>query len=213
MGRLKMLKRLFVLALVLGPAGAALAQGNPAQRMYKCVDTKGKTYYTQTPPKECQGQTTQELSRQGIVTRQNEVLTPEQQAAREADKKKKAEEDKLAAEERRKNAALLNTYSSEKDIDEARARALKQAQEQIAATEKSIAQAEKQREVFEKEKEFYVKKQLPAKLQQDIQNNELIITNQRVLLDAKKKEIGIINARYDDDKRRFLELTRATARK
>jgi hypothetical protein len=209
-------KRLLILALVLGPAFAALAQAQtsaPSGRMYKCVDAKGKTYYTQVPPRECQGLTTQELSRQATVTRQNEVLTPEQMAAREAEKKKKAEEDKLAGEERRKNAALLNTYSSDKDIEEARGRALKQAQEQIVATEKNIAEAEKRRETFEKEKEFYVKKQLPAKLQQDIQNNENIIRSQRELLDAKKKEIGTINSKYDDDKRRFADLTRPGARK
>jgi hypothetical protein len=134
-------------------------------------------------------------------------------AAREAERKKKAEQDRIAGEERRKNTALLNTYASEKDIEEARARALKQAQDQIVATEKNISEAEKRRQAFEKEKEFYVKKQLPQKLQSDIQNNEITIKNQRELLDAKKKEIGSINARYDDDKRRYVELTRATARK
>ena len=201
-----MLRLLAALAL-LAPAIAAQAQPG---RMFKCVDPQGKTYYTQVPPKECQGQTTQELSRQGIVKKQNEVLTPEQIAAREAETKKKAEEDRLAGEERRKNMALLNTYSSEKDIEEARARALKQAQEQIAATEKSIAEGEKRRESFEKEKEFYVKKPMPQKLEQDIQNNEIAIKNNRGLLDAKKKEIVTINAKYDDDKRRFIELTRGT---
>ena len=202
-----MLKRLALLALALAPFCAALGQA-PAQRMYKCVDTKGKTYYTQVPPKECLGQATQELSRQGLITKQNEVLTPEQMAAREAEKKKKAEEDRLAGEERRKNTALLNTYATEKDIDEARARAIKQAQEQIDAAQKNISEAEKRRDGFEKEKEFYVKKQPPAKLQQDIQNNENSIKNQRELLEVKKKEISVINAKYDDDKRRFTELTR-----
>jgi hypothetical protein len=205
-----MLKCLAAIGLLLA---FAQAHAQPAQRMYKCIDAKGKTYYTQVPPRECLGQSTQELSRQGLVTRQNEVLTPEQKAAREAEKKKKAEEDRIAGEQRRKDAALLNTYSSEKDIEDARARALKQAQDQIQATEKNIAEAEKRRDGFEKEKEFYVKKQLPAKLQQDIRNNEITIKNQRELLEAKKKEIGSINAKYDDDKRRYVELTRATARK
>jgi hypothetical protein len=205
--------RMGFLAALLSCSGLAFGQAAPAGRMYKCVDAKGTTYYTQTPPKECQGVTTQELSRQGRVTKQNEVLTPEQLAAREVERKKKIEMDRIAGEERRKNAALLNTYSSEKDIEEARARALKQAQEQIVATEKNIAEAEKRRLVFEKEKEFYVKKQLPQKLQQDMQNNEITIKTQRELLDAKKKEIGGINTRYDDDKRRFAELTRAAPRK
>src|SRR3990170_1849365 len=68
---------------------AALFAASPAlaQRMYKCVDDKGKVYYTQVPPKECIGKDTQEISRQGRVTKRTEaVLTPEQQAARDEEK-------------------------------------------------------------------------------------------------------------------------------
>jgi hypothetical protein len=201
-------------AIALAFALTALACSSAsAQRMIKCVDAKGKTYYTQIPPPECAGKTTQELSKQGRVVRQNEVLTAEQAAAREAENKKKAEQAQLAREEQRKNTALLNTYSSEKDIEDARGRTLKQSEEQIKAIEKRVTAAKKRRGDFEKEKEFYSKKPLPAKLTQDIQNNEIEINTQRDLLDAKKRETGSINARYDEDKRRFLELTRGGAKK
>ncbi|MBI2316433.1 MAG: DUF4124 domain-containing protein [Betaproteobacteria bacterium] len=179
------------------------------QRMYKCVDDKGKVYYTQTPPKECLGRETQELSRQGQVLKKSEAaLTPEQRAAREAERKKKIEQEQLAREERRKNEALLNTYSSEKDIEDARARALKQAEEAIKGIEAKIAEGEKRRKKYEAEKEFYAKKPLPAKLQEDIKNNEIELKNQTELLVAKKKESSTINAKYDEDKRRFLNLTK-----
>jgi uncharacterized protein DUF4124 len=200
-----MLERSLLCALI-GLACASVSAAPPP--LYKCVDDKGKTYYTQTPPVECLGKATQELSRQGRVIKQNEILTPEEIAAREAEKKRKAEADKLAGEQRRKNVALLNTYSSEKDIDEARSRALKQAEDAISSSEKKIGDAVKRRGGFEKEKEFYVKKPLPAKLQQDIQNNERDIKNEQDILEAKKKEISSINTKYDDDKRRYLELTR-----
>ena len=124
-----------------------------------------------------------------------------------------AEEDRLAGEERRKNMALLNTYSSEKDIEEARTRALRQAEEAIKQTEKRITEAEKRRKDFEREKEFYAKKGPPPKLLQDIQNAEIELKNQHDLLDAKRKEIGTINARYDEDKRRYLELTKGATKK
>ena len=137
------------------------------------------------------------------------MLTPEQVAAREAEKKKRAEAEKLAAEERRKNAALLNTYSSAKDIEDARARALAQAQEAIKASETKISEAEKRRTGFAREKEFYAKKPMPAKLQQDIQENELSMNKEQDILESKKREISTLNAKYDDDKRRFLELTSA----
>jgi len=48
---------------------------------------------------------------------------------------------------------------------------------------------------------------MPFKLKQEITNNEIQIRNQTVLLDAKKKEINTINAKYDEDRRRYIELT------
>ncbi len=188
----------------------AVAPAAAQQRMYKCVDAKGKVYYTQVPPPECLGRDTQELDKSGTPMRKSQTptaLTPAQQKAREAELKKKLEAEERAKEERRKNTALLNTYSSEKDIDDARARALKEAELAIAETEKRIAGAQKRKKELESEKEFYVKKPMPLRLKQEIANNEIEIKNQTELLDAKKKEISIINAKYDSDKRRYVELT------
>ena len=188
----------------------AVAPAAAQQRMYKCVDARGKVYYTQVPPPECLGRDTQELDKSGTPMRKSQTpaaLTPEQQRAREAELKKKIEAEERAKEERRKNTALLNTYSSEKDIDDARGRALKEAQAAIADTEKRIAEAQKRKKELESEKEFYVKKPMPLRLKQDIANNEIDTKNQTELLDAKKKEISVINAKYDSDKRRYVELT------
>jgi len=196
---------LFLCSTLLAAAPAAAQQ-----RMYKCVDARGKVYYTQVPPPECLGRDTLELDKSGMLIRKGQTptaLTPAQEKAREAERKKKLEDEERAKEERRKNTALLNTYSSEKDIDDARGRALKEAQAAIAETEKRIAGARQRKKELESEKEFYVKKPIPVKLKQDIANNEIDIKNQTELLDAKKKEISIINAKYDSDKRRYVELT------
>ena len=205
------LKRPRGLAIAFFLASAFIAGPAAAQRMYKCTDAKGKTYYTQLPPQECLGRESSELNKAGTVVQKNEaMLTPEQLAAREAERKKKAEEEEKAKEERRKNAALLNTYSSEKDIDEARARALKQAEEAIKQSEKRLADAQKRRKDLDSEKEFYAKRELPPKLAQELKSNDIELKTQNELLDAKKKEIVIANAKYDEDKRRYLELTRGS---
>ncbi len=188
----------------------ALAPAAAQERMYKCVDARGKVYYTQVPPPECLGRDTQELNKSGTLIRKNPAvipLTPAQEQAREAERRKKIEDEERSKEERRKNLALLNTYSSEKDIEEARTRALAEAQSAIADTERSIAGAQKRHKELEAEKEFYVKKPMPFKLKQEITNNEIEIKNQIVLLDAKKKEISTINAKYNEDRRRYIELT------
>ncbi len=192
----------------------AAAPAAAQERMYKCVDARGKVYYTQVPPPECLGRDTQELNKSGTLIRKNPAvipLSPAQEQAREAERRKKIEDEEKSKEERRKNLALLNTYSSEKDIEEARTRALAEAQSAIADTERSIAGAQKRHKELESEKEFYVKKPMPFKLKQEITNNEIEIKNQIVLLDAKKKEISTINAKYDEDKRRYVELTSGKA--
>jgi len=190
----------------------ALAPAAAQERMYKCVDARGKVYYTQVPPPECLGRDTQELNKSGTLIRKNPAaLSPAQAQAREAERKKKIEDEERSKEDRRKNLALLNTYSSEKDIEDARTRALKEAQGAIEDTERVIAGAKKRRQELETEKEFYVKKPLPFKLKQEITNNEIEIKNQTSLLDAKRKEISTINAKYDEDKRRYVELTSGKA--
>src|SRR2546422_5211666 len=169
----------------------ALAPAAAQERMYKCVDARGKVYYTQVPPPECLGRDTQELNKSGTLIRKNPAaLSPAQAQAREAERKKKIEDEERSKEERRKNLALLNTYSSEKDIEDARTRALKEAQGAIEDTERVIAGAKKRRQELETEKEFYVKKPMPFKLKQETTRNAREIKNQIVLLDAKKKEIS-----------------------
>jgi hypothetical protein len=202
-----MLKQAIAIALFSTvAAGLASAQ---TKTMYRWVDEKGKVQYTDRPPAESAGRPSDTLTRQGQVLKKSEgALTPEQEAAREAERKKARDEEAAAREERRKNMALLNTYPSEKDIDEARVRALKQGDEAVKATEKRLAEAAKRQNEYEKEKEFYLKKPMPAKLQQDIKNNELELKNQQELLGVKKKELDTINAKYDEDKRRYIELTR-----
>ena len=190
----------------------AVAPAAAQERMYKCVDARGKVYYTQVPPLECLGRDTQELNKSGTLIRKNPAaMTPAQEQAREAERRKKLEDEERSREERRKNLALLNTYSSEKDIEEARARSLAETQGAIVDTERRIEGAQKRHKELETEKEFYVKKPMPFKLKQEIANNEIEIKNQIVLLDAKKKEISTINAKYDEDKRRYIELTGAKA--
>lgn len=213
------------LALLIIIPGVAAAQG----RMYKCVDAKGKTYYTQVPPKECAGRATEELSRGGQVIRRNEVVTPEQRAAQEEDKKKKAEQEQRDREERRKNTALLNTYSSEKDIEDARARALRDAEKSLAqemdqttraikASEQRIAAARKR---VAEHKKFYGADKPPAKVledmkkaEADIVQAEADISKRKAAIEAhKKKYVDPINAKYDDEKRRYIELTKASPAK
>ncbi len=201
-----MLKRQTLIVAIL----LALALTPALAKTYKCKDGKGNTYYTDRPPAECAGKELDELSGQGTVVKRREAaLTPEQQAAREAEEQRKKEEALAAKEEKRKDQALLNTYSSGADIENSRQRALKQTEQAMKAIQKRIAEAQQRAKKLAAEKEFYVKKPLPKKLQDDVKNNEIDFKIQRGALAAKQKDLDEINAKYDEDKRRYLELTGA----
>jgi hypothetical protein len=179
--------------------------------LYKYTDpATGKTIYTDKLPTEATGKANEQLNRQGtVVKREPAAPTAEEVAAREAERKRKLDDEAAAKEEKRKNQALLNTYASEKDIDEARARALQANDEAIQEAERKVADAQKRRKQLASEAEFYQKRPMPGQLKLDIQNNEAEQKAHGDLLDAKRKETAFINAKYDEDKRRYLELLKA----
>ncbi len=179
-------------------------------QMFRCTGKDGKKYYGQTVPPQCAGLPLEQLNKQGGVVRRIEgQMTDEQRAAKDAEAKKKRDETEAAKEESRRNRALLATYTSEKDIDEARGRALKDNHLAVKEVEARIGKITQRQEQLNKDMEFYKgKNKPPAKLLEDIKNAEIDIAAQRNLLNVKKKEVDTINAKYDDDKKRYVELTR-----
>ena len=201
--------------LIIAAAACALLAAGPAaaQKLYKYTDpATGKTVYTERLPAEAAGKANEQLNRQGtVVKREAAAPTAEELAAREADRKRKIEEEAAAREEKRKNQALLNTYASEKDIDEARARALQVNDEAIKDAERKLVEAQKRQKQLAGEAEFFQKKPMPTQLRLDIQNNQSELKAQGELLDAKRKDTVAINAKYDEDKRRYQELMKGGA--
>jgi len=188
-------------ALIAIPTGA-LAQS------YRCVGKDGKKYYGQTIPNQCIGQTVEQLDKQGLVVRRIENQSAEERAIKKAEEKKKLEQAAVDKEEARRNRALLATYSSEKDIDEARSRAL--VGNQLAEKEVTtrIEQIKKRQAQLAGEMEFYKgKNQPPMKLQNDVKSAQVDLEAQQNLLEVKKKEVESINARYDEDKKRYAALS------
>jgi hypothetical protein len=190
-----------------------LAAPAAAQRLYKYTDpVTGKVMYSDKLPTEAAGKANEQLNRHGTVVKRNDAApTPEELALREAERKRKLDEQVAAKEEKRKNTALLNTYSSERDIEEARARALKANDEAIKEAERKVAEVQKRQKELAAEAEFYQKAPMPRQLKQDMQNNQTAMQANVNLLETKRKETEVINAKYDEDKRRFAELEKAGA--
>ena len=192
---------------------ALLATGTAgAQRLYKYVDENGRTRYTDRPPIDMTGRASEQLNSQGTVIRRNAAaLTPEEIAAREEEERKKREAAAIAREENRKNRALLATYPSIKDIDDARARALANNSESTRQIKLRIADLERRHAKLEKDSAPYKDKPLPAELRRESFEVESDLRAQRELLAVKQQEVTAINARYDEDKRRYQQITGITA--
>ena len=192
---------------------AAGAQQTP-NLTYRCVGKDGKKYYGQALPPQCVGVPVEQLNAQGLVVKKiDPQASAEERAAKEAEARLKKEEDAVAKEERRRNQALLATYASEKDVDEARARALAGNEAEIKDTERRINLIKQKQGSLAKEMEFYQgKTKPPAKLTEDIKNAEIDLAAQQELLVAKRKEVSSINAKYDQDKKRYVELTKGSGK-
>jgi hypothetical protein len=199
-------------ALLVAAVLAALASGVQAQgKLYKWTDASGKVHYTDKMPVEAAGRASEELNKQGTVVRRTDApLSAEQRAEIERERQRKRDEEAALREQKRKDMALLNTYSNERDIEEARGRALKANQEAIKDAERKLGEAQKRGDKLKAEAEFYAKKPMPKQLQQDMQVNDLEMRTQTEVIEAKRKEVAGINAKYDEDKRRYLELTNAS---
>src|SRR5688572_25335210 len=205
-------KHLMVLAAL---ALAPLAAGAQDMSTFRCQGKDGKKYYGNTIPPQCYGRLVEQLNKHGMVVKRidpdEKALSEKEMEARE---KAKAEKEKIAAasrEAQRRDRALLATYTSEKDIEEQRTRALADNQKAVREAEGRVNELKKKRATFNKELEFYNdksgKSKVPPKLAEEIRQADFDIQVQEQTLEKWRKEVSNINAKYDDDKKRYLALT------
>lgn len=202
-----------MLRIAIAVAIAALPAAAEAQS-YRCVGKDGKKYYGQSIPPACLGMPVEQLNAQGMVTKRFDAAAStaerEKKAADEEERKKREVVNK---EEGRRNRALLATYTSEKDIDSSRGRALQDNEVAVKEIQRRIDALRKRQGDLRKELEFFQgKNKPPAKLNDDIRNVDFDIKTQEELMAAKGKEVTLINARYDEDKKRYNELTKGAAK-
>jgi hypothetical protein len=196
-------------ALMLAPL-AADAQGQKGDRYtYRCTGKDGKKYYGSTIPTACLGQPIDQLNARGMRVKRIDPEGDEKaRLEKEAEEKRLADEAAERREALRRNRALLATYTSVKDIDSARRRALADNQKAVREAQTRIEMLKKRRVAYDKELEFYKEgAKPPAKLQEDIRTTEVDLEATQGLLAAKQKDAVNINAKYDEDKRRYQELT------
>ena len=177
---------------------------------YRCSGADGKKYYGSAIPMQCAGRLVEVLNSGGLVVKR---IDPEQeerdrQAKLAKEGKGPAQQTPQERDEERRNRALLATYTSVKDVEDARARALNDNAQQAGRFEQRIKDLQQRKTRYEKEMDTYKKDGKASRtIEDNIKNVELEIAAQENLLQQKKGEIPSINAKYDEDVRRYKAIT------
>ena len=176
---------------------------------YRCAGPDGKKYYGSAIPMQCAGRLVEALNDRGMVVKRIDPEAEERARAAKAELAKNPEISAAQRDEERRNRALLATYTSIKEIEDARERALRENATQANRFEQRIKELQQRRARYEKELETYKKdgKGSSQMITDNIKNVDLEIAAQEELLNTKRGEIPNINAKFDEDKKRYAVAT------
>ncbi|MBI5890550.1 MAG: DUF4124 domain-containing protein [Nitrosomonadales bacterium] len=176
---------------------------NAEAKLYKWVDESGVTHYGETIPPEYANRDTKLLKNGRVIDRKESFDDDKQKSA-----KKETAEEKAAMEARRRDEALLNSFTTEKEIDLSRDRSLMQIEARINSFNTMIKSAQTTLDDLHKESETRTKKglKIPESLTEDIAEAEARVTKLQKDLEMNQKESDAVKARYDAEKKRFREL-------
>ncbi len=195
-------KLLFLLGLL-----AALPAS--AGEFYCCPDpATGRRICEDTVPPQCRGRGYKVLDSAGNLLRDvPPPLTPEQKAQQAQEAKLRKQQEEAAREQRRKDQALLDTYATPADIDQAQQKAENDLNTAISSAKAQMDTIRRQLQKLEKEAEFYKKKTMPTELAKDLEAQRHEMSLLQELVNLKQKDFDTVRTKYDADRKRYFELT------
>lgn len=210
---MRVIRTLVSLTIAAALAGPALAQQKQKPKpgvfptvVYKCVDDRGKVYYSDKLTPECSQ--IEEMNRQGRVVKKHEILKPG------VAPKPAAEEEggsKDSAGRQRRDRALTATYMSEAEIDLARDRSLVIPLRAVKTAENRLAKANAQLFDLKTQADRLAgqQKAIPPQLLEEIDAKQKEVSALEAELQQKKNYAESVRARYEADKLRYRELKTA----
>jgi len=157
-----------VMGVLAGPAQAA---------MFKWVDEKGNTHYGDRVPPQYADRAGDQLKKSGRTVKAK--AKPAEQRPAEQDPEKAKVEAKQQLERKRQDTALMATYASENEIDQARERELRRNSDTLKHSTAGLAK---------------------SNVREDKQKLD-------TLIEQSRQENDTINAKFDAQKVRYRELT------
>jgi hypothetical protein len=192
--------------LLLGMTQLASADGS-AKKLYRWVDDKGRVHYGDTLPTTAGISGSAELGKSGQVMKRSESLA--ERKVRLASEAEAAQIKKEKDEQNRLDQALLGTYTSEKEIELSRDRALEFHQLAIKSAQTRISQVVvNQKEVNAHAEEISKRgKDVPPYLKNQIDANQSELDSLNRIIKANQEALIGVREKYDADKARYRELT------
>lgn len=197
--------------LIFALAASALAAPALATT-YKWVDDNGVTHYSDRIPPQYKDKGGYELNKRGVVIKKiDPAVTAEQRRAKEEEAVRQAADEQRVSEQRRKDAALLNTYTSEKEIEQKRDRDLRQVELALNDAQTNLRIAQGRLELLRKQAgaEAPARKSATDPLADDIAKAEADKKQLEILVNLKRQEMESIRVKYDEYRRRFAELKKS----
>ena len=187
--------------LAFGALAPAWAQPAASGSIFTCIDARGQRLTSDRPLMECLDREQKELKRDGTVRRTiGPSMTAQERAAFEERERRLAEERLRQVDEKRMQKALLTRYPDQAAHDAERAKALRAAQDVIAAGLRRVQELQEQRRKLQLETEFYKdESKWPAKLKRQLDENEDQIAGQQRFVEAHEEEKKRIDARFSEE--------------
>ena len=177
-----------------------------AATIVKWVDEKGKTHYGDRIPEQYANHKNTVMNTQGVTVKQNQAVDYQ-------DLQKKQAQAVLDEEQANKDRALLNSYTSDKEIDLAFARTLdidnatlqgldlnkRLAAARLLDTQKKVATIQT------------AKRPVPPLISKEMVDNQASYSRTLKMIEHKKQEMAVTKLKFEADAKRYKELKTAGA--
>lgn len=183
-------------------------------KLYKWVDDKGVTHYGEVIPPEYANRERDSLKKSGMLEKRPEKTDPEAIRAKEEAAQKRKIENQQAMEQQRRDSTLLNTYSNEREIDQALERSLVLINARIDSNKVLLKSSQSALEELKKESEARTKagKKIPQSLLSDIEQREARVVKYNAELGKNEEELASVRTRFENEKVLYRKLKQGTAR-
>lgn len=192
---------------IVAVAAAGFVASAAAAGMYKWVDEQGGVHYSDKAPPDVPAKGETVLDKQGRELKKIEPpLSPAQLKAKAEEDERQSALAKAKEDQERRDKALMQSYTSENEIEIARTRAISTIQGQIKSAQAYSAELSRRQQSIAKEKAKYGGKAIPAELESESAAVDAELSRQTILIRQKQEELSLATAKYDTIKQRWHEI-------